>query len=118
MRCHVSACNCIRDNRHGVRQRPPTQLQIHLGQSFVGIAPMKRREYLGNRKNARVELERPGFVIPAPDAPWIQCKIVDISDSGVCIDVGALVVPDTFGLALMITVRVLVAVLPQVSVAT
>jgi hypothetical protein len=60
---------------------------------------MKRRENLGDRKNTRVDLDRPGFVIPAPDAPWIQCKVVDISDSGVCIDVGALVVPDTFGLA-------------------
>jgi hypothetical protein len=54
---------------------------------------------LGERKNVRVDLKRPGFIIPAPDAPWIECLIVDVSDSGVCLDVGALVVPKLFGLA-------------------
>jgi hypothetical protein len=38
-------------------------------------------------------------VIPAPDAPWIECFIVDVSESGVCLDVGALPVPKMFGLA-------------------
>ena len=42
-------------------------------------------------------LSEPGFVIPAPDAPWIECLIVDVSDSGVCLDVGALA--KLFGLA-------------------
>jgi hypothetical protein len=47
----------------------------------------------------RVELYKPGFLIPAPDAPWIECLIVDVSDNGVCLEVGALAVPKLFGLA-------------------
>jgi hypothetical protein len=54
---------------------------------------------LGARKHFRVELYKPGFLIPAPDAPWIECLIVDVSDNGVCLDVGALAVPKLFGLA-------------------
>jgi|SRR6267154_2660045 len=53
----------------------------------------------GARKNVRVDLHKPGFLIPAPDAPWIECLIVDVSDEGVCLDVGALAVPKVFGLA-------------------
>jgi hypothetical protein len=53
----------------------------------------------GVRKNLRVDLRKPGFLIPAPDAPWIECLIVDVSDDGVCLDVGALAVPKMFGLA-------------------
>jgi hypothetical protein len=51
------------------------------------------------RKHVRVDLHKPGFLIPAPDAPWIECMIVDVSDDGVCLDVGALSVPKIFGLA-------------------
>ena len=51
------------------------------------------------RKKVRVDLHKPGFLIPAPDAPWIECQIVDVSDEGVCLDVGALAVPKIFGLA-------------------
>jgi hypothetical protein len=54
---------------------------------------------LGARKNVRVELQTQGFLIPAPDAPWIECTIVDVSDGGVCLEVGALAVPKLFGLA-------------------
>lgn len=57
------------------------------------------RKDLGTRKNVRVDLRQPGFLIPAPDAPWIECLIVDVSDEGVCLDVGALAVPKIFGLA-------------------
>src|SRR5436309_14889421 len=59
----------------------------------------RHRKDLGERKHQRVEVRRPGFVIPAPDAPWIECFIVDISESGVCLDVGALAVPKMFGLS-------------------
>jgi hypothetical protein len=31
--------------------------------------------------------------------PWIECTIVDVSEEGACVEVGALVVPDIFGLA-------------------
>jgi hypothetical protein len=54
---------------------------------------------LGARKHVRVNLHKPGFVIPAPDAPWIECTIIDVSEKGVCLDVGSLPVPDLFGLA-------------------
>jgi hypothetical protein len=59
----------------------------------------RHRKDPGPRKNVRVDLRKPGFLIPAPDAPWIECLIVDVSDDGVCIDVGALAVPRIFGLA-------------------
>jgi hypothetical protein len=51
------------------------------------------------RKQVRVDLHKQGFLIPAPDAPWIECIIVEVSDDGVCLDVGALSVPKIFGLA-------------------
>jgi hypothetical protein len=53
----------------------------------------------GVRKKVRVDLHKLGFLIPSPDAPWIECLIVDVSDDGVCLDVGALAVPKIFGLA-------------------
>jgi hypothetical protein len=59
----------------------------------------RHRKDLGARKNVRVELRTTGFLIPAPAAPWIECLIVDVSDSGACLDVGALAVPKIFGLA-------------------
>jgi hypothetical protein len=59
----------------------------------------RHRKDLGARKHVRVDLDKPGFLIPAPDAPWIECTIIDVSDSGACLDVGALAVPELFGLA-------------------
>jgi hypothetical protein len=59
----------------------------------------RSRKDLGARKHVRVDLYKPGFLIPAPDAPWIECLIVDVSDKGVCLEVGALAVPELFGLA-------------------
>ena len=59
----------------------------------------RHRKNLGARKNVRVDLHKPGFLIPAPEAPWIECMILEISDDGVCLDVGALSVPKIFGLA-------------------
>lgn len=50
-------------------------------------------------KKVRVDLQQPGFVIPAPDAPWIACTVTEVSDDGVCLEVGALAVPPIFGLA-------------------
>src|SRR3981189_1654772 len=54
---------------------------------------------LSTRQNFRVDLYKQGFLIPTPEAPWIECLIVDVSDTGACLDVGALAVPDLFGLA-------------------
>jgi hypothetical protein len=59
----------------------------------------RHRGNLGARKTARVDLQTQGFLIPAPDAPWIECKIIDVSDGGVCLEVGALAVPKLLGLA-------------------
>jgi hypothetical protein len=59
----------------------------------------KQRKNPGAHRNVRVELHKPGFLIPAPDAPWIECMILEVSDDGVCLDVGALAVPKIFGLA-------------------
>jgi PilZ domain len=59
----------------------------------------RHRKDLGARKHVRVDLYKPGFLIPAPEAPWIECTILDVSDSGACLDVGALVVPQLFGLS-------------------
>ena len=58
------------------------------------------RKDLGARKFVRVDLRKRGFLIPAPDAPWIECYILDISDNGACLDVGNLTVPKMFGLSL------------------
>jgi hypothetical protein len=59
----------------------------------------RNRKDPGARKHVRIDLHQPGFLIPAPDAPWIECMIVEVSDDGVCLDVGALSVPKIFGLA-------------------
>ena len=59
----------------------------------------RHRKDLGARKHVRVDLHKAGFLIPAPDAPWIECLIVDVSDQGACLEVGALAVPELFGLA-------------------
>jgi hypothetical protein len=59
----------------------------------------KHSKDLGVRKGIRVDLNKPGFLIPAPDAPWIECLIIDVSDRGACLEVGALPVPKIFGLA-------------------
>jgi len=59
----------------------------------------RHRSDLGARKTVRIDLQTQGFLIPAPDAPWIACTIVDVSDGGVCLEVGALAVPKLFGLA-------------------
>ena len=59
----------------------------------------KQHKDLGERKHARIDLHKPGFLIPAPDAAWIECTIIDVSENGACLDVGAMSVPKIFGLA-------------------
>lgn len=46
-------------------------------------------------------------MIPAPDAPWIECTILDVSEKGACVDVGSLPVPGLFGLSFTATGEVL-----------
>src|ERR1700736_5571527 len=60
----------------------------------------RHRKDLGARKHVRVDLHKPGFLIPAPDAPWIECLIVDVSDTGACLEAGALAVPALVDIAL------------------
>jgi hypothetical protein len=59
----------------------------------------RHRKDLGGRKHVRIGLHKPGFLIPAPDAPWIKCTILDVSENGACLDVCAMAVPKVFGLA-------------------
>jgi hypothetical protein len=58
------------------------------------------RKDLGARRHVRVNLHKPGYLIPAPDAPWIECRVIDISENGACLEVGDLPVPKLFGLSL------------------
>jgi hypothetical protein len=60
---------------------------------------MARHQKQHRGKKVRVDLQQPGFVIPAPDAPWIECTILEVADDGVCLEVGALAVPQIFGLS-------------------
>jgi len=60
---------------------------------------VRHRKDLGARRHERVEYRRPGFIIPARDAPWLECFILDVSDSGICIEVGALAIPKVFGVS-------------------
>jgi hypothetical protein len=46
-----------------------------------------------------IELNWSGFLIADPDAPWIECLILTVSGNGLCLDVGALVVPEIFAVA-------------------
>src|ERR1700753_3155031 len=63
----------------------------------------KQRTERGTRRSARVDLYAAGFLIPAPDAPWIACTIVDVSEHGVCLEVGDLAVAKLFGLTFTAT---------------
>ena len=60
---------------------------------------MRHRKDLGARRHERVKYRRAGFILPAPDAPWLECFIVDVSESGLCLDAGALAVPNVFGVS-------------------
>lgn len=59
----------------------------------------KDRKELGKRKHNRVEFYKRGFLIPTPDAPWIECTVLDVGHQGVRLDVGDVPLPDMFGLA-------------------
>jgi hypothetical protein len=55
----------------------------------------RRRE----RRHERIDFRRTCFIFTEPDAPWIECAVTDISETGLCIDVGRLVVPNIFGVS-------------------
>ena len=54
---------------------------------------------LDSRKFARVDLRKQVFLIPAPDACWITCTVIDVSDNGICLEVGSVFVPELFGVS-------------------
>ncbi|MEA2890318.1 MAG: hypothetical protein QOI05_1111 [Bradyrhizobium sp.] len=61
---------------------------------------MRHRHGLGGRNDQRIDYHRPGFLIREPDAAWVECFILDVSEAGVRLDVGALgAVPEIFGVA-------------------
>lgn len=57
------------------------------------------RKELGKRKHNRVEMYKRGFVIPAPDAPWVECTVIDVGHKGVRLDVGSLLLAEMFGIS-------------------
>jgi hypothetical protein len=59
----------------------------------------KDRKELGKRKHNRVEFYKRGFLIPTPDAPWIECTVLDVGHQGVRLDVGSVPLAEMFGLA-------------------
>src|ERR1700733_1863263 len=76
------------------------EFSLRAGAPDAARRPMaKQRIERGTRKSVRIDLHKQGFLIPAPDAPWIACEIVDVSNRGVCLEVGDLSVPKLFGLA-------------------
>jgi PilZ domain len=61
---------------------------------------MRHRNDLRGQNNERIDYHRPGFLIPEPDAAWVECFILDVSEGGIRLDVGALgAVPEIFGVA-------------------
>jgi len=61
---------------------------------------MRKHKETGARRHDRIDFLKPAFLIMEPNGPWFECWVVDISDGGVCIEVGALPVPKIFVLAL------------------
>jgi hypothetical protein len=59
----------------------------------------RQQEDLGERKHARIDLHKTGYLIPAPDAPWIECTIIDVSANAPASMSAAWAVPKIFGLA-------------------
>jgi len=55
---------------------------------------------LGERKHSRIEFQKAAFVVLEPDGPWIECTIMDISEGGLCLEVGDLPVPKIFMLVM------------------
>ena len=52
------------------------------------------------RREKRLGMRRPGYVILQPDAPMIECVVTDISHRGAGLNIGALALPKTFLLVL------------------
>jgi hypothetical protein len=54
---------------------------------------------LGNRQHKRVDLRYPVFVRATPTGAWAECSVINVSETGICIDVKETFVPKTFGIA-------------------
>ena len=54
----------------------------------------------GARKHARMNIDRPGFLVLEPDGPWVECLLLMFRRPGADLKVGALVLPDTLLLLL------------------
>jgi hypothetical protein len=65
---------------------------------LMGLDVRSRRD-LGDRKQWRVDYQRPGYIITAPDAPWLDCLICDVSDGGLRVDTSAPAVPEVFAVS-------------------
>ena len=60
---------------------------------------MRDKQEFGEREHVRIAWHKPGYICLVPDGPWIECLIIDVSNGGVCLDVYALPLPNTFGLS-------------------
>ncbi len=65
----------------------------------------KKRDDLGNRRHHRVEIQTPALLYLQPDGRGMSCFVRDISEGGVCLEVGDLAVPQIFILQLSPGVR-------------
>jgi hypothetical protein len=70
-----------------------------ISQKQFGVVAVRHNKDLGSRKHYRVSYGKPGYVFCAPDAFGLQCIIRDISEGGIQLDVGELVLPRIFGVA-------------------
>ena len=57
---------------------------------------MAKAVEFGERKHSRIGFQKAAFVVLEPGGVWIECSIVDISDGGVCLEIGTLPVPKIF----------------------
>ncbi len=61
---------------------------------------MRRPRETGKRKNYRIELRKPAFIVLEPNGCWYECEMLDISAGGVALEVGGLPVGKVFVLIL------------------
>jgi hypothetical protein len=83
------------------RPLPRCKRELYLnGYEIVRATALRWRMDLSSRNAAdEIELNWSGFIIVEPDAPWIECLILTVSANGLCLNVGAIVVPEIFAVA-------------------
>lgn len=54
---------------------------------------------LGKRRYKRVEVEQLMYLFATPRGAGVRCHVKNVSEGGICVDVGDSYVPDMFGIA-------------------